>query len=376
MLSLAEALYVGGREEVMLVEAKYLDRERFEPVVGVLSDKTGPVAAELRAAGVEVVSLGRRTHRFSPGLLRAVLRLARERGIDLIHAHDYKAALYARLAARGRLPVAYTVHYSYEGRAGKRNLINRLLAPWTCAVIGVSEAACEAIRRRDGLPRGLVHCLTNAIDPERLEAGRAHREDVRRELGCGPEAVLFATVCRLEAAKGLPYLIDALGSLHENCRAVLVGSGPEEAALRDRAQRLGLEGRVVFAGMRRDVGRLLAGADCFVLPSLDESFGLALAEAMYLELPVVATAVGGIGTLVAHGEQGLLVPPNDAAALARAMGQIVSEIAAAPERAREMGRAGRRRVEERFMPRHHLAGLEALYEAALMERAMGRARRS
>jgi glycosyltransferase involved in cell wall biosynthesis len=371
VLYLAEALFVGGREEVIALEAKYLDRARFEPLVCVLSDKDGPVGAELRSAGVEVVALGRPTHRLSLGLLREVRRLIQERGVEIVHAHDYKSALCARLLARGRLPVVYTVHLGYGRPRRKHHLVNRLLGGWTDAVVGVSEDICRAVRQLDRLPAEKVRLLPNAIDTGRLTAGAGGREELRRALGLGAEAVVFIAVARLEADKGLHHLIEALSGLHANCSALIVGRGPEEARLRRRAAELNLTGRVVFAGMQREVGRYLAAADAFVLPSLAEGMSVALIEAMHLGLPVVATSVGETSKIVIDGEQGLLVPPNDAGALRRAM----ESIAADPERARRMGQAGRARVEERFLPRHHLAGLEALYDEVLNRHAdQGRAR--
>jgi glycosyltransferase involved in cell wall biosynthesis len=361
VLFLAEALFVGGREEVILLEAGHLDSSRFRSVVGVLSDKAGPVGAELAAAGVKVVALGQRTHRLSLPLLRALAGLVRAEGVAIIHAHDYKSALYARLLSRGRLPVIYTVHYSYDSPRLKHRLVNRLLARWADAVIGVSPGACEAIARLDRLPAGKVRLLPNAINPERLQAGQGECEKVRQELGLGAGATVFVSVARLEEDKGLGYMLSALARLHENCSGVIIGHGPAEAALKDQAGSLGLSGRVVFAGMRRDLGRYLCSADAFVLPSLDEAFGLVLAEAMHAGLPVICTDVGGTGGVVEAGRQGLLVPPGDVGALAEAMAWMAQN----PERAKEMGQAGRLRVEERFLPRHHLAGLEALYEEVL-----------
>jgi glycosyltransferase involved in cell wall biosynthesis len=367
VLYLVEALFVGGREEVVLVEAKYLDRARFEPLVCVLSDKEGPVGAELRAAGVEVVALRSRTRRPSLSLLRELAGLVKSRGIDLIHAHDYKSALYGRLLSRARLPVVYSVHTDYLRPRRKHHLINRALARYTDGVIGVSTGLCQAVVRLDGMPPERVRLLPNAIDPERLEAGQDERSEVRRRFFGPDDVCVFVTVARLEADKGFCYLLEALARLHGNCRALIIGSGPEEGALRRQASLLGLEGRVVFAGTERRLGPLLKAGDAFVLPSLHEGMSVALIEAMYLGLPVVASEVGGTGSVVSHGEQGLLVPPGDAEALSRAM----ESIAADPDRARQMGRAGRSRVEAAFLPRHHLAALEGLYEQVLRWRGAG-----
>jgi glycosyltransferase involved in cell wall biosynthesis len=150
-------------------------------------------------------------------------------------------------------------------------------------------------------------------------------------------------VARLAEVKGQRVLLAALTELDAD--AVLVGGdlerdGGYEAELRAEAGRRGVSERVVFAGQRDDVPGLIAGCDVLCLPSSVEGLPLVVLEAMAQSRPVVATAVGGTPELVLDGETGLLVPPGDAGALARALGTVLRD----PELARRLGEAGRRRV--------------------------------
>src|SRR5690606_23191475 len=128
---------------------------------------------------------------------------------------------------------------------------------------------------------------------------------------------------------------------HPEAQLLLVGGGPLEAELREHAARLGIAGRVVFLGERRDIERLLPLLDCFVLASSTEGMSNAALEAMACGLPVIATAVGGNAEVVEHERCGLLVPPFSPLRIAAAMRELLAH----PERARQMGAEARRRVE-------------------------------
>ena len=138
-----------------------------------------------------------------------------------------------------------------------------------------------------------------------------------------------------------------------------MGDGPYRPALEQQAAELGIAERVVFAGSREDVARMLAAADVFVLPSLTEALPTVVAEAMAAGLPIVATTVGGIPEMVRHGEAALLVPPADPEALAAAVLRLLAN----PRQAAAMGRSGRRVVAERFDIRTQARALADDYRA-------------
>src|SRR5262249_39705450 len=146
-------------------------------------------------------------------------------------------------------------------------------------------------------------------------------------------------------------------------RLHIAGDGPCRAELERQAARLGLGEAVRFLGAVRDVPALLGGARLFVLPSLSEGVSLTLLEAVARGLPGVAAAVGGNPEVVADGETGLLVPPRDPPALARA----VLDLWTRPESCARLGRAGRRRAEALFDVRRMVARYEALYLGGRMQ---------
>ena len=180
--------------------------------------------------------------------------------------------------------------------------------------------------------------------------------------GATPDDVVIGSVARLSREKGLDVLLAALAQLIERgapVRLVLAGDGPERARLERLARKLGIASRVDFRGEvpHDQVPAVLAELDVFALPSRAEGFGVAALEAAAMELPVVASNVHGLPDVVDDGRSGLLVPPNDAEALAAAMERLIADAGLRGA----MGQAGRALVERRYRWEENAAQMERLY---------------
>lgn len=355
---------VGGGEVSLLTLLKGLDRARWAPVVVVPSD--GAVAERCRTLGLptHVIPLpGLRCP--GPAVVRgglALRRLVRAAGAALLHANGSRAMLYAGLAGRlaGR-PVIWHLRI-----AEPDPLLDWMLSRLASRIIATSDAVRARVRRwPEAYARSSV--VPNGIDLEAFVPAK-DPASVRDALGLGPGARVVGSVGRLVRFKGHRYLLSAFARLRERypeSGLVIVGDGPERSRLEADARALGIAGDVRFTGHREDVADLLAIMDVFVLPSLGEHFGRVLLEAMALERPVVATAAGGVPEIVEDRVTGLLVAPADAGALAEAVAALLAD----PVRARDLGRAGRRRVAERYPLARHAAEVEAVYEEVLREPA-------
>jgi glycosyltransferase involved in cell wall biosynthesis len=184
-----------------------------------------------------------------------------------------------------------------------------------------------------------------------------------------PEVVVGA-VARLSKEKGLHYLLEAfaiVAARHSQARLVLAGEGPERQRLERLAARLSLGERVRFVGEvpHEQVPEVLQGLDVFAMPSTYEGFGVAALEAEAMEVPVVASRIHGIPDVVVDGETGLLVPPRDRQALAAAVERLATD----GDLRRRLGQAGRAFVAEHYSWEENTSQMEALYEAALKEKA-------
>ena len=365
ILYLVETAELGGAEENLLQVASRVRRDRYQPCARVVAE--GALARALSEAGVEVALLARRrwSPRLNPALLAELARTIRRERIALVHAYLFAMGLHGSLAGRlAGVPVLVSVrneHYDFATR--RRRLAYRLMGRLGCRFSAVSASVAERLERACGVPAAQITHLPNGVDlarySPRLGAARA-----RAALGLAPEMFTIGTVARLEKVKGIAYLLAAVPDLERAAGPVQVaiaGNGGLRKALERQAAGLGGKSRVVFLGHRRDSEVVLEALDAFALPSLSEGMSNALLQAMAMGVPCVATAVGGNPEVLGGGAAGLLVPPADAGALARALASLI----ASPGRRAALGAAARAEVERSYSVERMVARNEALYAELL-----------
>jgi len=290
VLHVITGLAAGGAEQQLRLVLPHLAAGGVECEV-VTFTNPGSIAEVIRAEGTRVHHLGMRGNRDVAALPRLV-RLIREGRFDLVHTHLYRACLYGRLAARlaGVRRVVATEHSLgdelIEGRrrtAGVRALylVGERLGDVT---IAVSDTVARRLREW-GVRATRIVVVPNGIDAQRFRFDPAARVRVRRQWGIPPESFVVGGVGRLEHPKRFDVLIRAVAGLPD-ARLVLVGAGSQREALAGLARTLGVEDRVLLTGEIADVTDEMAGMDLLASTSGDETFGLAVLEAMANGLPV------------------------------------------------------------------------------------------
>lgn len=359
-------LEIGGLERVV-VDLVNHSSESSRPVV-VCLQRSGPMAAELRRPGVRVLELARKPG-FRPWLALGIRRQLREHDARLVHTHNSAAGFYGGLAGRlARLPVVHTKHGLNTTGGPRQDRLNGLLYRLSDAVIAVSESARE-LALAEGARAASLSIIDNGIDVDRFHCGAPARAEARALLGLAPGRFVVGTVARLAREKSQDTLVSAFARLSAAGGEgppllVLVGGGPLEAALREQAAALGVSDRVVFAGPRSDVARVLPAFDVFALPSVSEGLPVALLEAMASGVVSVVTRVGAMPEAVVAGQTGLVVPPADVDALAQALTALRDDAAGR----QRMGQAAGQRARERYGASRMARDYEAVY-ARLLQRA-------
>ncbi len=358
VLVLIKGLGMGGAEQLILESAKVWDREQFEYEIAYVLPWKNQLVDAINATGIPVHCVGGSKGRMGLGTVRRFAALSKRFDPHLVHAHLPTTGVLARLV--GRRPVIYTEHNLADSYRFPTGWVNRLTYGRNVAVGAVSEAVATSLGSFPG-PKPLVIPNGVAVDVSAEEAAAA-----RAELGIDETTPLIVHVGNIRPLKGHENLIAAAARLRTTVPNFLIASvgGEKNPGDLDRvnasAAMAGVGEHIRFLGRRDDARSFTAAADLFVNPSDVEGLPLAVLEALALARPVVATAVGGVPSVVIDGETGRLVSPGDPAALAAAMAEMLADPGT-------MGAAGAALVSERF----GAAGMVASYEKLYLEAARG-----
>lgn len=329
----------GGVERICLTLLKEMGPRQVEVVPVLFTRPWEPnnafvIAAKKMGLKVHEIPIARREHGDVLRIARCfylAYRVIREEGVTVLHTHGYFADIVGLSVARVLgIPSVSTSHGFIKNTWKFRlyNWVDRIALRSANTVIAVSKELREELLAL-GLNSTKVRVIENAVvsglEVEWRESAK-REERIGKAIDCGEFVIGF--VGRLSEEKGLTYLLDAGGQLAKakrRIRIVIVGVGPQEEELRTHAKSLGIEGLVIFAGFQAEVRRWLLCFDAFVLPSLTEGTPVALLEAMACGVPVVATAVGGVPSVLSSGAAGIMVPPKDADEIRKALELIADD---------------------------------------------------
>ncbi len=341
--------FVGGPERQVLGLARSLPAHVRTTFLSFAERGLAKAFLERAAAdGFETVTLRQN----APRVFRAAAEVARQLRrcrADVLCCNGYKPDLIGWLAAQSAgVPVVSIAHgwtaATWKVRAYET--LDRLIMHGMDCTVCVSAAQAARVRRA-GVPANRVRVIRNAVDTTPFDNSDPLYGKKLRDLFAWQPRTIVGAAGRLSPEKGFDQFIDAAALVreqHPDAGFVLFGDGPLRERLAKRITERKLDGVFVLAGFRTDIERFLPFLDVAVLSSHTEGLPVAVLEAMAARVPVVATAVGGTPEVVDDGVTGWLVPPRDVTALARRIGELLSDATAR----RRMGEAARRRIEEEF----------------------------
>lgn len=351
-------LYGGAAQVALLLRGL---RELQRPDRHVLICPTGSAIAQMAASWVDALYPIAMGGDLDLTLVPRLRRILRQQKPDLVHLHSRRGAdTWGALAARLEgIPAVLSRRVD--------NPEKRWLAPWKYRlyrrVITISAGIRRVLIEQAGVAPDQVVCVPSAVDTERFQPG-GDKHWLRREWGLLPEDIAIGMIAQFIERKGHRLLIDALPAIwqrHPRARFLLFGQGPLEKSIQALCAERSWQDRVVFAGFRQDLERVLPSLDLLLHPALMEGLGVALLEAAACGLAIVASRVGGIPEIVRDGSNGVLIPPGDAAALASAVNALLDD----PQRRALYGARGRQRVLEEFSVPAMVAGNYRVYREVL-----------
>ena len=360
VLLLGDTLNLGGTEGQFVEVACGLSRSQWEVHVSCLRAE-GPLRQKLEAAGINAWSCGRGS--LKPArLLPAVAGLARylrAHQIRLVHSFDFYSNILGILGGRlARKPVVIASQRDLgDLRPTLDQRVHRLMLRFADLILVNSDAVADQVRYRGGALKERIVVIPNGVDTSRFSPASAATSRLSGRVTIG-------TLANLRWEKGIEDLVRAAALVHERCpeaRFLIWGDGPLRSELEGLVQTCGLRGVVEFRGRTTRPEAALRELDIFVLTSLSEACSNVLLEAMATGLAVVSTRAGGNPELVEEEITGLLVPPGDSPALAKALIRLIEE----PALAVELGSRALHRIRAEFGIARMLAGVQALYDHAL-----------
>jgi glycosyltransferase involved in cell wall biosynthesis len=318
----------GGVERHVLGMISGLAAHEVDVLLVLFHDKE--LAAQARALSIDPVILSSSNFAMS-ATSRRLAHLLRQQGIHVVHVHGYKAIVCCALARRWHpFSVVKTEHGLPEPMAGGaiRAWRNRLYYWLDGVATRMARATVCYVTQDLRKYYAQAHSgLRSMVVPNGVP--NMERQQFARPPDMLKDGFNLLIVGRLDRVKGHHLAIQAVAALEPavNAHLHIVGMGPSESELRTLASSLGIAARVHMQGFRRNVFDYLAHCDALLMPSLHEGLPYTLLEAMALEVPIIASRVGGLAEVVQDGNTGLLVPSNDAPALAAAIRRLFQDAA-------------------------------------------------
>ncbi len=333
VLMIIDNLDQGGAQTLLVDLVTGINRANFQPLVCSLRNSSPEFLYFFEKAGVKVFQLG--AGRLNPLKLIRLLRLIKKERIEVVHTHLTASRIIGVLAGKlGGVKKIFSHDHSGDEFLRKYPLLaryllyplDRLFMSFTERLFCVSGVIGRFNIRVKGIRPEKVEVVYNWIDAERFTSSPRWHDELRSRWQIPAGALVVGSVGRLSEEKGLRYLIKAAPIILEKCSQVffvLVGDGGERQALEDLAVKLNVHKRIIFQGFMPDVEKAYSAFDVFVLPSVYETFGLVVLEAMTAGVPVVASATGGVVEILEDKHNGFLVPPRDKKALAAGVVNLI-----------------------------------------------------
>jgi glycosyltransferase involved in cell wall biosynthesis len=300
--------------------------------------------------------------------ITSIRELVKRAAVDVVHAHGYKADLYAYFALRASgVPLVSTCHtwYDNDRKTFFYGVLDRLILRAYARVVAVSEDVRQRLLK-SGVKAKKISMIRNGIDLRPFDRASAVVKD---ELAWGAYQVV-GMVGRLSVEKGVDIFLHAAARVLAHCpdaKFIVAGDGPDRAELETLIDQLGIRGSVRLLGRRDDMSSLYASLDVMVSASRQEGLPIAILEGMASRLPLVATAVGEVPTVILDGRTGMLVPAEAPDLLAAAIIELLRD----PAKRERLGSAARQLIQDEYSAARMTADYLRVYEEALAAVARG-----
>ncbi len=362
VLHILDSLDLGGAQVVVENLVRHADRTCFDVEVATLHGR-GVFWERIARLGVPVHSLS--PVKALPIYIPRLLWLFATRHFDVIHCHLLGANILAKPLAT-LCGVRVRINHDHCNDKSTLPAFARRLDRWTnrlsTHVVAVSESTREYLLQHEGLPPQRVTTVLNGISLDTYQPRSELRAEMRKQLGIPTDAFVVGGIGRLVYQKNFALFLDVVSQVaqrHPRAVFAIAGTGPDEAALRAQAARLGLSERVYFLGFVADTARLYPALDCLLLTSRFEGLPITILEAMACRVPIVASDLDGMREVLRDRETAALVAPGEPGPYAGRVSDFITR----PEEAGAIAGAALALVRARYSAEAMTRAVEAIYLA-------------
>lgn len=325
IVHLISGLQVGGAETVLYQLVDSLDRRQFSQIIVYFHE--GPFVEKMEELGVPTYHVSGLFFQYDFIFLYRLLTLMRHLKPTCLHTVLWAAGFWGRFIGWFfKIPTVHACHNLVAHNGYLRNFLDRLTGKFVDHTIAVSEGiACSIDKQAPWMKKHPVKVIKNGLDVEQIKIWARKEKKQRADLGIAEKSIVIGSVGRFEPSKNFSLLLTSFALLFDHHRStylLLIGTGRQEHFLRKRASDLGIEERVIFVTDERAYGYYNL-MDCFVSASLIEGLSMALLEAMSLGIPPVVTSPNKEHEVIEHAKTGLLVQPQNAFELSRALRRMI-----------------------------------------------------
>jgi glycosyltransferase involved in cell wall biosynthesis len=369
LLFVIDNLQFGGGERVFAQIIKGLPPDKYEISLASCPGEKLHQAIETRQIHFYPTDFSKKLN-FT--LIQTLSRIIKKNEINVVHGQGVRAEFYARLASRlaGKSKYISTIAMPVEGfdvgpiRKKIYSLFDRFSEKFVDRFLVVSDVLKDKMIRGHGIPAEKVIRIYNGIEVDHYlpQDQNESRERIQNEFKIKGDTLLIGAIGRLVWQKGFEHLVQAMPkvlSQSPQTKVLIVGEGPLRNKLEALAAKLKVKEYIIFTGFRGDVKEILSSIDILVIPSLLEGFPMITLEGMAMKKPIIATAIDGIKEQIINGQSGILIPPSDPDAIAKAILRLSTD----KEFTQNLGSEGRSRVEKEFTVERMVSETEEVYRS-------------
>lgn len=368
LLHCIETISSGGVDQIRLTLAKWLDKNKYELKI-ICTEAHGFLGEAIKGEGVEIIEVGVFKYPFHWSKHQKVLQVIRNYRPHIIHGAVFEGMTMAAVSGFiGKVPVIVLEETSCpRNRTKKAIFLQRFYSKMADRVIGIAPSVVSFLVEKVGLPKDKVVLINNGVSPPE-KAKDQKLIELNEKLGLNTHDLVVGSIGRLyNDVKRFTDILEAIRLLNNpSVKFLLVGSGKDQQLIKEFAVQAGLNDQFIEVGYKEDTSAYYRLMNVFCIASDNEGFGLVAAEAMFHQLPVVATAVGGLKDIVVDGETGFLVPSHRPDKIAEKLQILMDE----PEMRRSMGAKGLARAQQEYSAQAYVEKIHQLYQELLLEKGI------